>query len=63
MARAISDERGAKPEVIVLEESTCDDENFWKLLGGKGRGKKQKIFCLFKITFGLIRTNFTSGKC
>jgi len=35
ISRALADERGSKPKVIVLEEGSEEDK-FWQLLGGKG---------------------------
>lgn len=32
----IQQERDGKAKSIVLDESTCDHDEFWKLLGGKG---------------------------
>ncbi|KAL6062905.1 gelsolin-like protein 1 isoform X2 [Balamuthia mandrillaris] len=38
LSRALDDERGGKPQVIVIEEGSggSDADEFWQLLGGKG---------------------------
>lgn len=36
LARAIDDERKGLPKVVVLDEGNDNDDDFWKLLGGKG---------------------------
>jgi len=36
LSRAIDDERGGKPQVIVVEESDRGEKEFWDLLGGYG---------------------------
>jgi len=42
LSRAIDDERGGKPEVIVLDEADRSEKQFWDLLGGFGAIKSSE---------------------
>jgi gelsolin len=75
LSRALDDERGGKPQVIVVEEADRSEKEFWDLLGGYGPLKSaedggsddevsgdKKLFRLSDASGKLEFTEVQSGK-